>query len=145
MVRRITTLFAICGKVRLTQDPGQIPYYMHKLYGYDGRVASYRNSAYTNAEGEVRGLRLDFFENTGRLCFAEKGALKCLRAIAKTIDPLALHIFSKHLCAYGICYKLLNSGGLLFLKLVIHGSNRLFRQNFVWPGTVETLSEKFEK
>lgn len=125
MARRITTLFPICENVHLTKDLGQIPYYMHKLYGYDGRVASYRNSpAYTNLEGEVKGLQLDFFENTGRLSFAEKGALKYLRANARKIDVLTLYIFSKHSFVYGIYYKWLNPGGFLFLKL--DGYNETF-------------------
>jgi L-malate glycosyltransferase len=125
MARRITTLFPICENVHLTKDLGQIPYYMHKQYGYDGRVASYRNSeSYNNLEGEVKGLRLDFFENKGRFSFVEKGALRYIRANARKTDVLTLYIFSKHSFVYGIYYKLLNPKGFLFLKL--DGYNETF-------------------
>lgn len=125
MPRNITTLFPICENVHLTKDLGQIPFYMHKLYGYDGRVASYRNNtSYDNLEGEVKGLQLDFFENTGRFSFLEKGALSYLRRHARKIDVLTLYIFSKHSFAYGIYYKYLNPDGFLFLKL--DGYNETF-------------------
>jgi len=121
----ITTLFPICENVHLTKDLGQIPFYMHKLYGYEGRIACYNNNpVYTNLEGEVKGLQLDFMENTGRISFLEKGALKYIRTNAKKIDILTLYIFSKHSFVYGLFYKFLNPRGFLFLKL--DGYNETF-------------------
>jgi len=125
--KRFVTIFPICENVHLTKDLGQIPYFLHKMYGYDSTIVSYKNSGhYDNINGEVKGLKVDFIENTGRLSFLEKGVLKYIYKNAKQIDVLNLYIFSKFTFVYGILYKKLNPKGFLFLKL--DGYNETFAE-----------------
>jgi glycosyltransferase involved in cell wall biosynthesis len=125
--KRFVTIFPICENVHLTKDLGQIPYFLHKLHGYDSTIVCYKNSEhYDNITGEVKGLKIDFIENTGRLSFLEKGVLKYIYKNAKQIDVLNLYIFSKFTFVYGILYKMLNPKGFLFLKL--DGYNETFAE-----------------
>jgi glycosyltransferase involved in cell wall biosynthesis len=125
--KRFVTIFPICENVHLTKDLGQIPYFLHKLHGYDSTIVCYKISAhYNNINGEVKGLKIDFIENTGRLSFLEKGVLKYIYKNAKQIDVLNLYIFSKFTFVYGILYKKLNPKGFLFLKL--DGYNETFAE-----------------
>ncbi|HTA62037.1 MAG TPA: glycosyltransferase [Bacteroidia bacterium] len=125
MGKRFVTIFPICENVHLTKDLGQIPYFLHKLHGYDSTIVCYKNSEhYDNITSEVKGLKIDFIENTGRLSFLERGVLKYIYKNAKQIDVLNLYIFSKFTFVYGILYKKLNPKGFLFLKL--DGYNETF-------------------
>lgn len=128
MNKTFVTIFPICENVHLTKDLGQIPFFLHKTYGYQSSIVSYQNNKeYTNLKGEVNGLNLNFIENTGRISFLEKGVLKYIRKNAKNIDILNLYIFSKFTFVYGILYKQLNPNGFLFLKL--DGYNETFEKN----------------
>jgi glycosyltransferase involved in cell wall biosynthesis len=125
MGKRFVTLFPICENVHLTKDLGQIPYFLHKKHAYDSTIVSYKNSdRYDNIHTEVKGLHLEFIENTGRLSFLEKGVLKYICKNAKQIDILNLYLFSKFSFVYGILYKTLNPKGILYLKL--DGYNETF-------------------
>jgi len=127
MGKRFVTIFPICEDVHLTKDLGQIPYFLHKAYGYDSTIVCYKNSEhYNNINGEVKGLKIDFIENTGRVSFLEKGVLKYIYKNAKQIDVLNLYIFSKFTFVYGILYKMINPKGFLFLKL--DGYNETFAE-----------------
>ena len=127
MRKRFVTIFPICENVHLTKDLGQIPYFLHRIYGYDTKIVSYKNSEhYDNINGEVKGLKIDFIENTGRISFLEKGVLKYIYKNAKQIDVLNLYIFSKFTFVYGILYKTINPKGFLFLKL--DGYNETFAE-----------------
>ena len=121
------TIFPICENVHLTKDLGQIPYFLHKLYGYNSSIVCYKNSEhYDNANGEVKGLKIDFIENAGRVSFLEKEVLKYIYKNARQIDVLNLYIFSKFTFIYGLLYKLRNPKGFLFLKL--DGYNETFAE-----------------
>jgi glycosyltransferase involved in cell wall biosynthesis len=125
--KRFVTIFPICENVHLTKDLGQIPYFLYKLHGYNSTIVCYKNSEhYDNITGEVKGLKIDFIENIGRLSFLEKGVLKYIYKNAKQIDVLNLYIFSKFTFVYGILYKKLNPKGFLFLKL--DGYNETFAE-----------------
>ncbi|HKC67579.1 MAG TPA: glycosyltransferase [Bacteroidia bacterium] len=111
----------------MTKDLGQIPYFLHKLYGYNSSIVCYKNSEhYDNANGEVKGLKIDFIENAGRVSFLEKEVLKYIYKNARQIDVLNLYIFSKFTFIYGLLYKLRNPKGFLFLKL--DGYNETFAE-----------------
>lgn len=127
MGKRFVTIFPICENVHLTKDLGQIPYFLHKLYGYNSSIVCYKNSEhYDNANGEVKGLKIDFIENAGRVSFLEKEVLKYIYKNARQIDVLNLYIFSKFTFIYGLLYKLRNPKGFLFLKL--DGYNETFAE-----------------
>lgn len=127
MNKTFVTIFPDCENVHLTKDLGQIPYFMHKIYGFDSKIVCYRNSeSYHNLEGEVKGLKIEFIKNTGRFSFLEKEVLRYIFKEAKKIDILNLYIFSKYSFVYGILYKLRNPSGTLFLKL--DGYNETFEE-----------------
>lgn len=127
MARTFVTIFPICENVHLTKDLGQIPYFLHRKFGYDSKIVCYRNSSdYSNIEGEVKGLKLEFIKDTGRISFLEKSVLAYIYKNAKQIDVLNLYIFSKYTFVYGILYKMLNPKGFLFLKL--DGYNETFAE-----------------
>src|ERR1700744_2775697 len=125
MKKRFVTSFPICENVHLTKDLGQIPYFLYKKHGYDSSIVCYKNSPhYDNINTEVKGLNIEFIENTGRSSFLEKGVLKYIQKNARQIDVLNLYIFSKFSVVYGILYKMLNPKGILYLKL--DGYNETF-------------------
>lgn len=127
MSKKFVTLFPICENVHLTKDLGQIPFFLHHNYKYDSSIACYKNEKeYTNLNGEVKGLNLEFIENLGRFSFLEKGVLAYLKKNSKNIDVLNLYIFSKFTFVYGILYKKYNPKGFLFLKL--DGYNETFAE-----------------
>lgn len=118
MAKRFVTIFPFCEDVHLTKDVGQIPYFLYKLYGYDSSIITYNNSPhYTNLDGEVKGLKLDFIENKGRISFLERSVLKYIHKCAKHTDILGLYHFSKFTFVYGVLYKFLNPKGFLLVKL----------------------------
>jgi L-malate glycosyltransferase len=155
MSKTFVTIFPICENVHLTKDLGQIPYFLHKTHGFDSKIVSYKNNeTYDNLTGEVKGLKMDFVKNTGRISFLEKGILKYIYSNAKKIDVLNLYIFSKHTFVYGIFYKMLNPSGFLFLKLdgynetfaegnkVSHSTKRV--KNFVLKGLEKMFLKKVD-
>jgi glycosyltransferase involved in cell wall biosynthesis len=128
MPKKFVTLFPPCENVHLTKDLGQIPYFLQREHGYDSSVVSYQNSTeYTNLQGEVKGLKLEFISNTGRVSFLEKSVLQYIRKNAQQIDILNLYIFSKFTFVYGLLYKRKNPNGFLYLKL--DGYNETFEGN----------------
>ena len=65
MKKKFVTIFPICENVHLTKDLGNIPFFLHHNYEYDSSIACYNNSkTYPNLESEVKGLKLEFIENT---------------------------------------------------------------------------------
>jgi glycosyltransferase involved in cell wall biosynthesis len=120
MAKRKTfvTLYPYCDNSFLIKDPGQIPYFMSKMHGYDASVVTYKISEnYFHKDGEVKGLNLEFINYSGRVWFIEIGVIKYLFKQAKKIDVFNLYHLSKYTLVYGILYKILNSKGFLYIKL----------------------------
>jgi glycosyltransferase involved in cell wall biosynthesis len=125
MSKTFVTIFPFCENVHLTKDLGQIPFFLHKKFGYSSKVVCYRHhQPYHNLAGEVEGLAMEFIPNTGRWSFMEKSVLKYIYRNARKMDVLNLYIFSKHAFVYGLLYKFLNTKGFLYLKL--DGYNETF-------------------
>jgi hypothetical protein len=144
MGKRFVTIFPICEDVHLTKDLGQIPYFLHKLHGFDSKIVCYKNSKqYTNIDHEVKGLKIDFIENKGRISFLEKSVLTYIYKNAKNIDILNLYIFSKFSFVYGLLYKFLNPKGCLFLKL--DGYNETFAEGNNIIHSTKTIKNYFLK
>lgn len=127
-MKKFVTIFPICENVHLTKDVGQIPYFLHHLYNYDSKIVCYRNQDnYKNIDTEVKGLKIEFIEKTGRISFAEKSIINYLIKYSKKIDILNLYSFSKFSFLYGVIYKIINPKGILFLK--IDGYNTTFEDS----------------
>ena len=56
-------LFPRAENSHLIRDVGMIPYTLHKLYGADAAVVTYKNGEYPYLQDEVQGLKLDFIAN----------------------------------------------------------------------------------
>ncbi|MDQ1143588.1 GalNAc-alpha-(1-_4)-GalNAc-alpha-(1-_3)-diNAcBac-PP-undecaprenol alpha-1,4-N-acetyl-D-galactosaminyltransferase [Bacillus sp. SORGH_AS 510] len=111
---RITLLFPECENVHLTKDLGMIPFILHKYLGYDATIACYNNGEYPYAKEEVKGVKLDFFENMeGRL----NDGSRYLQENASEIDILYLWGIYRETVTWLLIYKRLNPEGKVYLKL----------------------------
>ncbi|WP_276348742.1 glycosyltransferase [Daejeonella sp. JGW-45] len=118
--KSFVTVFTDTENFHLVKDVGQIPYFMYRAGAYEAELVTYRNSPeYPYLKDEVKGLKLSFIENTGRVLYAEKGVLKFLRSAAKRIDVLNLFHFKKGNILYLLLYKILNPQGKAYVKLDI--------------------------
>jgi|AntRauTorcE11898_2_1112593.scaffolds.fasta_scaffold08182_2 glycosyltransferase involved in cell wall biosynthesis len=134
-MKHFVTLFPAAENVHLVKDVGQIPYQMHRHYGYKSTLVCYKNSsAYPYQNKEVKGLNIEFIENKGSTFFGEKGALQYLRKNARSIDVLNLYHLTQASLLYGIIFKLLNPGGILYLKLDFN-INRYKKEGFRFSET----------
>lgn len=117
-MKHFVTLFPPAENVHLIKDVGQIPYQMHRNFGYKSTVVCYKNSpeyAYLNDEAE--GLELHFLEQKGSTFFWEKAPLQYVIKNARSIEVLNLYHLTQASLLYGVVYKLLNPKGILYLKL----------------------------
>ncbi len=112
------TIFTDSENFHLVKDVGQLPYFMYKTEGYDAELISYKNNKeYPYLNKEVKGLKLTFIKNKGRLFFFELGILSYLRSFSKSIDVLNLFHFKKDHLLYLFLYKTLNPTGKTYIKL----------------------------
>ncbi|HEY0668260.1 MAG TPA: glycosyltransferase [Sphingobacteriaceae bacterium] len=130
------TIFTATENFHLVKDVGQIPYFMYKTGGYDARLVSYRNgSEYPFLNKEVKGLKLEFIADKGKLWGIELAVLGYLIRNAKDIDVLNLFHFQRAHALYLFIYKLLNPKGKTYIKLDIdiqffRNYNSFFFSNF---------------
>ncbi len=118
--KSFVTIFTDTENFHLVKDVGQIPYFMYRTGEYEAELITYKNNPdYPYLENEVKGLKLSFIENSGRLLYAEKGILKFLRSFSKNIDVLNLFHFKKGNILYLLVYKILNAKGIAYVKLDI--------------------------
>jgi len=112
------TIFTETENFHLVKDVGQIPYFMYKTEGYDAELISYKNNEeYPYLNKEVKGLKLNFISNKGRLVYFELGILSYLWSFSKSIDILNLFHFKKDHLLYFLLYKTLNPKGKSYIKL----------------------------
>lgn len=141
MKKTFVTIVTHAENLELRKDPGQVPYHMHKIFGYDSILVTYfytleggRNDGplavaptdkntiaenYPFLDDEVPGLKLHFLNNTGRQKFYEKAVSDYLKNNAKSIDVLNLFHFNTENIYYVFLYKWLNPKGKVYLKLDI--------------------------
>jgi glycosyltransferase involved in cell wall biosynthesis len=116
--KTITGIFLEAENVHFVKDVGQIAYCMHKRYGYDATLVSYRNSPdYNYLNSEVKGLKHDILEDRGKIFFLKKAVWKYLFDNSRKIDVLYLIHFRPVNFIYFVFYKILNPEGLAYLKL----------------------------
>lgn len=118
---KFVTICPWAKNVDLKKDVGMIPYILHKNYGFESYILSYKNEKkYPYLESEVQGLKMHFLEgknNDKDETAIRKEIINYLRKNAKSIDCLQLYHFNKAVFTYGVMYKLLNPKGFLYLKL----------------------------
>lgn len=135
MNKKFVTLFYPTTNVHLIKDVGMIPYYMHKVNGYESSIVCYKNTpeiynligyqdyvsilddSYSYLNTAVRGLKVDFIPYTGKLFFFQKSVAYYLLKNSKSIDVLNLYHFTPESFLFGLIYKFKNRKGKLFLKM----------------------------
>ena len=131
-IKRFVTLSINMKSVDYVKDVGQIPYVLHKKYGYESAVAGYQvESEYLKQE--VKGLRTEVVKRYKRNFFnflpvlllflgdyATYSGVRYLLKNAKRIDVLNIyHIHNPHMPFWILAYKWLNPRGIVYLKLDI--------------------------
>ena len=112
------TIFTDTENFHLVKDVGQLPYFMHKTEGYDAVLISYKNNEeYPYLNEEVKGLKLTFIPDKGRIFYFELGILSYLWSFSKSINILNLFHFKKDHLLYLLIYKTLNPKGKAYIKL----------------------------
>lgn len=102
----------------LIKDVGEIPYQLHKLFGWNTKIVSYKmENEYPFLHNEVQGLDLEFIPNTGSYKYFDKSYFGYIWKNAKNIDVLNLYHYEPPTFIYGILYKILNPKGFLYVKL----------------------------
>ncbi|RRQ45849.1 glycosyltransferase [Chryseobacterium sp. SC28] len=86
------TIFPRTENFHLVKDVGMVPYILHRFYGYQSTIATYKNTdSYPFLNTEVQGLKLDFIPQTYRSRNANV-ALYILKNFRK-IDALQFYHF----------------------------------------------------
>jgi len=138
---RFVTIIPHGENLELRKDPGQIPYQLHRLAGFDATLVTYfyslhggRNAGpltvppdqeeiiagnYPFLKSEVPGLKIHFLKNEGRCKFFERAIYKYLRQNARNIDILNLFHFNTENIFYTFLFRILNPKGKVYLKLDI--------------------------
>ena len=111
------TMFLNCQNVHLIKDPGMIPFYLYKKYGWDCRIACYKDKAgYPYLENEVSGLKLDFVPRKYKNILLD--GLSYIKKHAHEIDILHLfHVQSIWNFFWADEYLKRNPKGKIYLKL----------------------------
>jgi len=114
---RFVTLNPRTKNTDLIKDVGMIPYHLHRLFGVDASVVTYKNDeAYPYLNSEVKGLKAEFIKRKfGR---AIDGMIYVFKN-ADNIDVLNLYHLNVATFLAEIAYKLKNRKGKIYLKLDI--------------------------
>ena len=101
--------------VHLVKDMGMIPYLLHKNYGYDSTVVTYKHGEYSYLENEVKGLKIDFVKRIFN-SYSLDGAVYLFKH-SKDIDMLQMFHVTLSSLVYAYVYKLRNKSGKIYIKL----------------------------
>lgn len=133
---RFVTIFTEAENFHLVKDVGQIPYFMYKTEGYEGELVTYQNEPdYPFLKDEVKGLKLTFIPNKGKLFLVEWSVIQYLLQNSKGIDVLNLFHFKRENIIYLLIYKFLHPKGKAYIKLdmsilFFRNYNSFFFSNF---------------
>lgn len=105
---RFVLLFEHLLNVHLHKDVGQVPFQLHRHYGFEAEIATFKNEqSYSYINAELKGLKLTFFRFS-RYWFLLRNAHR--------IDALMLFHISTKTIYRGLLYKALNPRGCLYVK-----------------------------
>lgn len=147
---RWITLYTESANVHLTKDVGLIPYYLYLQHGVDATLVTYKNDEdYPFSRNQVKGLKIDFLENAGKLFFLERAVIQYLKSEAKKIDVLNLYHLDRDTLYYGNLYKKYNPQGKLYLKMDAINNHfiggKLYSKNPVKNYILKNLEKRFLK
>ena len=115
-MKNFVTIFEKTENIHLIKDVGQIPYIMHKTFGYDATIVTVKNEkTYDYLEDEVKGLKMRFIPKI-KFGSVSLSVVFYLLFHAKKIDVLHLFHHRERTYVYFLVYKLLNPSGVAYLK-----------------------------
>jgi glycosyltransferase involved in cell wall biosynthesis len=115
---RFSLLFDDLRSMHLFKDVGQIPFQLHKHYGFDAEIVCRRNEeSYLYVDDALKGLKLRF--HGGR-------PYRYLLHNSRDIDILMLFHISTRTIYRGLLYKFLNPKGCLYVKADMNGDKIRF-------------------
>ena len=114
-MKRWVTIFPECKNFHLIKDVGYIPYIMHKKFGFNSSILTFKEDNYDYTKSYLNGLKMEFLDKKYK---SDKLAIVVyLIKNSKNIDVISLfHLKPKHLL-YIFIYKMLNKNGKAYLKL----------------------------
>lgn len=114
---RFVTILEGAKNVHLMKGVGQIPYQMHKRYGYDSRIVCFDHGPYTYLSRELKGLKQTFLPAFFGLKAKYPATILFLLREAGKIDVLHLTHMKLRTILYGLWFLFLNPRGILYYKL----------------------------
>lgn len=116
---KFLTVFPDCRNIHLIKDVGMIPYYFHKVYGFDSAILTYRNDSYDFLQTAVKGLTLTFLDGRkpNKTKEVEKVLLEYVSEHAGDIDVLNVYDISGTVMRLAELYKKRNPNGKVYVKL----------------------------
>lgn len=114
--KTFVTLFDRAENFHLVKDVGQIPYHMHKEFGYDSKIVTCKNDInYCYLDKEVKGLKIDFVSKI-KFFKINLGVIFYLIKNAKRIDVLNQFHIRNYTLLYALIYKIFNKNGINYIK-----------------------------
>jgi glycosyltransferase involved in cell wall biosynthesis len=131
---RFLTVFPHTQNVHLIKDVGMLPFVLHKEFGYDSTIASYRNGEYPYLETEVKGLKQVFIKRIFKVStldtfififfnFRKYDIVQCYHFDKRSLMILFLFKFLK---------KITFSNAFTYLKLDAVDDIKKTKLNFVY-------------
>lgn len=131
---KFVLLFENLRSVHLHKDVGQVPYQLHRHFGFDAEIACFRNERdFTYINQELKGLKLAFFR------FSRYWYLLCK---ASSIDVLMLFHISTKTIYQSLLFKVLNPGGCLYVKADL-ANDRIVYPTWKAKNPLTVLKRKF--
>jgi GalNAc-alpha-(1->4)-GalNAc-alpha-(1->3)-diNAcBac-PP-undecaprenol alpha-1,4-N-acetyl-D-galactosaminyltransferase len=121
--KRFLTMFPFVGKngrVLLYKDVGAIPYHLAKDAGWETSLAYVAEEGGERLEDDIHYgnvVRLQAIESNMSQVFTQLRLLKFLARNARQYDVLNMYHGKFMQLMYGLCYKIFNSHGKVYIKL----------------------------
>lgn len=123
-MKTFVTIFPDAQNVHLIKDVGQIPYLMHRLFGYDATLVAYKGGAeYSHLQEAVRGLKIYFISKGMHLRWFDTAVVWYLIRHSRKIDVLNLYHNTLATKLYVWIYKLAHPTGFAYVKLDENAKN----------------------
>ena len=115
MKLKYSVFFPDTQNIHVGKHIAAIPYMMHKLYGMDAEVITYKNGEYASFKKQSPELKLSFIERKHKNDYLNYRGY--LSKHAKSIDILEFIHRDSINCRLNLLYKRLNKNGKSYLKL----------------------------
>ena len=144
MRKTFVTIFDRAKNFHLVKDVGQIPYHMHKEFGYESTLVTCKNDdEYSYLNKEVKGLKLDFISNL-KIFKINSGVVFYLIKNARKIDILQQFHIRNYTLFYAFIYKLFNKKGINYIKADANEKFLLDRGYVVKKKYLKTINKNID-